>query len=528
MKHSRKNSVCDDAESIESRGIDEMSKVSNSKSDREKFGSRIGFILVSAGCAIGIGNVWKFPYLCGQYGGAAFILIYLVFLLLLGIPVMVCEFAVGRASRKSAAKCFEVLEGKGARFHWLKYISIVGSYMLMMYYTTVAGWMLYYCYLHIRGAFVGADNVTIKSDYASMLSHAPNMAFWTILVCLIGFVICYFGIQNGVERVTKVMMTCLLALMVVLAVHSVFLKGAEKGIAFYLVPDFQNMVEKGVGNVIFAAMSQAFFTLSIGIGAMLIFGSYLNKERSLTGEAVTITALDTFVALMAGFIIIPACFAYGIEPDAGPSLIFLTIPNLFSRMPGGRIWGALFFIFLSFAALTTVIAVFENIIAFAMDLFGWTRKKSVLISAALIILLSLPCVFGYNLWSSFQPLGEGTHILDLEDFIVSNNLLPLGSLAFVLFCTRKAGWGWDRFIQEADEGKGWEFPKKIRAYITYAVPAIIIVIYLKGYYDMFSPMGPAALIGWMCAAVLFLAFIFFCAFSSGKKAKNGKTGKTGK
>ncbi|MGN0434980.1 MAG: sodium-dependent transporter [Bilifractor sp.] len=503
---------------IESRGIDGMSNVS-SKSDREKFSSRIGFILVSAGCAIGIGNVWKFPYLCGQYGGAAFILIYLVFLLILGIPVMICEFSVGRASRKSAARCFETLEQKGSRFHWLKYISIIGSYMLMMYYTTVAGWMLYYCYLHVTGTFSGADSARIKSDYAAMLSNAPGMTFWTILVCLIGFVICYFGIQNGVERVTKVMMTCLMVLMVVLAVHSIFLKGAAKGIAFYLVPDFRNMAERGVGNVIFAAMSQAFFTLSIGIGAMLIFGSYLNKDRSLTGEAVTITALDTFVALMAGFIIIPACFAYGIEPDAGPSLIFLTIPNLFSQMPGGRIWGALFFVFLSFAALTTVIAVFENIIAFDMDLFGWTRKKSVIISAVLVVLLSLPCVFGYNIWSSFQPLGEGTHILDLEDFIVSNNLLPLGSLAFVLFCTRKSGWGWDHFIQEADAGEGRKFPRKLRTYITFIVPVIIIVIYLKGYYDMFSPMGTAVLTGWMCIAVLFLLFIFFCAFSRKKITK---------
>lgn len=478
---------------------------------REGFGSRLGFILVSAGCAIGIGNVWKFPYLCGQYGGAAFILIYLVFLLILGIPVMVMEFSIGRASKQSAATAFEVLEPKGTHWHHLKWISIIGCYMLMMYYTTVAGWMMFYCYKHIRGEFVGASKEYISSEFNSMLGSAPQMAFWTILVCVIGFIICYFGIQNGVERVSKVMMTSLLILMFILAIHSVFLKGAEAGIRFYLVPNFKDMAKKGIGNVVFAAMSQAFFTLSIGIGAMLIFGSYLEKDRSLTGEAITVTSLDTLVALMAGFIIIPACFAFGIKPDAGPSLIFLTIPNLFTKMPGGRFWGALFFVFLSFAALTTVIAVFENIIAFDMDLFGWTRKKSVLISAVLVILLSLPCVFGYNIFANFHPIGSKSQILDLEDFIVSNNLLPLGSLAFVLFCTSKNGWGWNNFIQEADTGKGMTFPKKLRGYMTWILPLIIVFIYLRGYYDMFSPLGTRALIAWMCVALLFLAFIFFCA-----------------
>lgn len=483
----------------------------NKAKKRESFGSRLGFILVSAGCAIGIGNVWKFPYLCGQYGGAAFILIYLVFLLILGIPVMVMEFSIGRAAKQSAATAFEVLEPKGTRWHFLKWISIVGCYMLMMYYTTVAGWMMFYCYRHIRGEFVGASRDYITSEFSEMLGNAPQMAFWTILVCIIGFIICYFGIQNGVERVSKVMMTSLLILMLILAVHSVFLKGAGAGIRFYLVPNFKDMAKKGIGNVVFAAMSQAFFTLSIGIGAMLIFGSYLSKDRSLTGEAVTVTALDTLVALMAGFIIIPACFAFGIQPDAGPSLIFLTIPNLFTKMPGGRIWGALFFVFLSFAALTTVIAVFENIIAFDMDLFGWSRKKSVLISAILVILLSMPCVLGYNVFANFHPLGPGSQILDLEDFIVSNNLLPLGSLAFVLFCTRKNGWGWDSFVKEADSGKGMNFPKKLRWYMTWVLPLIIVFIYLRGYYDMFSPLGTKVLIPWMCIAVLFLVFIFYCS-----------------
>lgn len=488
---------------------------------REKFGSRLGFILVSAGCAIGIGNVWKFPYLCGQYGGAAFILLYLIFLFILGIPVLVCEFSIGRASRRSAALSFDALEPQGTRWHRLKYISIVGCYMLMMYYTTVCGWMLNYCAKHISGEFTGKSADYITSDFTNMLSNSSEMVFWTVVSCAIGFIICFFGVQKGVERVSKYMMSSLLVLMIILAIHSVFLKGAGEGIRFYLIPNFTNMIDKGVGNVVFAAMSQAFFTLSIGIGAMLIFGSYLDKDRSLAGEATTVTILDTCVALMAGFIIIPACFAYGIEPDAGPSLIFLTIPNLFTQMPGGRIWGALFFCFLSFAALSTVVAVFENIIAFDMDLFKWSRRKSVVISAVLVIILSMPCVLGYNVWSSFEPLGAGSAVLDLEDFIVSNNLLPLGSLAFLLFCTKKNGWGWDNFIQEADAGHGMKFPKSLKSYMTYVLPVIIIIIYLKGYYDMFSPMGLKVLAFWMCIAFLFLGFIFFCTLNS-VKTNNSK------
>ena len=490
---------------------------------REKFSSRIGFILVSAGCAIGIGNVWKFPYLCGQYGGAAFILIYFVFLLIMGIPVMTAEFAIGRASGESAARAFEKLAPEGTRWHRLKWISIIGCYMLMMYYTTVCGWMVNYCAKHIRGEFNGLSSDEIGGRFTDMLSDTPGMLFWTILVCAIGFLICFFGIQNGVERVTKYMMAILLVLMVVLAVHSCFLEGADAGIRFYLVPNFAEMRRMGIGNVVFAAMSQAFFTLSIGIGAMLIFGSYIEKERSLAGEAVTITALDTFVALMAGFIIIPACFAYGIEPNAGPKLIFITIPNLFSSMPGGRIWGALFFVFLTFAALSTVVAVFENIIAFDMDGFGWSRKKSTAISAVLVTILSIPCVLGYNVLSGFQPLGAGKAVLDLEDFIVSNNLLPLGSLAFVLFCTRKNGWGWDAFIREADTGRGLRFPKNLRWYCSYILPLIIIVIYLKGYWDMFSPMGLVKTLLWFCFAIALLLFILFCTRS--KKSAENNPGK---
>lgn len=492
---------------------------------REGFGSRIGFILVSAGCAIGIGNVWKFPYLCGQYGGAAFILIYLIFLLLLGIPVMVCEFAIGRSGRKSAALSFESLEKPGTNWHHLKWISIVGCYMLMMYYTTVTGWMFNYCYRHIHGEFVGVGDKEVVRAFHGMLGNTtevfgltiPNMLNWTMIVCILGFVVCFFGIKNGVERVSKVMMTALIILMMILAVHSVFLKGAGEGMKFYLIPNFSKLAKLGWGNVIYNAMSQAFFTLSIGIGAMLIFGSYIDKKRSLTGEAITITALDTSVALMAGFIIIPACFAYGISPDAGPSLIFITIPNLFSKMPGGRFWGALFFVFLSFAALSTVIAVFENIISFFMDRYDWSRKKSVFFSSIGVILLSVPCVLGYSVWSGFQPLGEGSTVLDLEDFIVSQNLLPLGSLAFVLFCTRENGWGWNQFLEEANTGDGIQFPNFLKRYMTYALPVIITVIYVKGYYDMFKNMGTKTLVSWMIVAVALLVFIFIMSFSKGKE-----------
>ncbi len=478
---------------------------------REKFGSRLGFILVSAGCAIGIGNVWKFPYMCGEFGGAAFILIYLIFLLVLGIPVLTCEFAIGRGSGRSVAAGFERLEPQGTGWHITKWVGIIGSYLLMMFYTTVGGWMMYYCFRSIAGEFAGASTDTVTAGFSDMLGNAPVMAFWTTLICVIGFAVCQFGIQKGIERVSKLMMSALLVIMLVLAVHSVFLEGAGEGIHFYLVPDFAQMKEMGIGNVIFGAMSQAFFTLSIGIGAMMIFGSYIGKERSLAGEAISITALDTFVALMAGFIIIPSCFAFGIEPGAGPSLIFITIPNIFAQMPGGQIWSALFFLFLTFAAFTTIVAVFENIISFDIDIFGWSRNKSVLVSAVLIIVLSMPCVLGFNVLASFEPLGAGTNILDLEDFIVSNNLLPLGSLGYVLFCTRKNGWGWANFLEEANTGKGIRFPGWLEGYMSYVLPLIITVIYLKGYYDKFVGQGTAALTGWMIAAVLFLGFIIACA-----------------
>lgn len=484
--------------------------------EREKFGSRLGFILVSAGCAIGLGNVWKFPYMCGEYGGAAFIFIYLAFLVLLGIPVLVCEFAVGRGSKKSVAVSFEQLEPKGSHWHWLKGIGIAGCYLLMMFYTMVGGWMVYYCVRSFGGAFAGASPEEISGAFDRMLGNAGLMLFWTVFVCVLGFLVCLLGLKKGVERVSKVMMSALLVIMLVLAVHSFFMEGAQEGIRFYLIPDFGKMMENGIGNVVFGALSQSFFTLSIGIGAMLIFGSYLNRSRSLTGEALNITVLDTFVALMAGLIIIPACFSFGIEPGAGPSLVFITLPNIFSQMAAGRLWGGLFFLFLSFAALSTIIAVFENLIAFFMDLFGWSRKKSVLISASAVIVLSMPCVFGFNVLSGIQPLGPGSTIMDLEDFIVSNNLLPLGSLGYVLFCTKKNGWGWDAFLAEVNAGEGMAFPKGLRVYVSYFIPAIIIFIYLKGYYDMFSGGSTLRLAGWMLAAVLLLGFVLVCS-AGGKR-----------
>ena len=486
---------------------------------REKFGSRLGFILVSAGCAIGIGNVWKFPYMCGAYGGAAFILIYLIFLLIMGIPAMVCEFTIGRGSKRSVALAFDQIEPEGTSWHNMKYIGIFGCHLLMMFYTMVGGWMMYYCFKSLRGDFAGTSPEAITQAFSNMLVDYPTMIFWTVLICIIGFAVCIFGLQAGVEKVSKIMMTALLAVMVVLAIHSVFLEGAGAGIRFYLVPDFEKMVETGIGNVVFGAMSQAFFTLSLGIGAMMIFGSYLDHSRSVTGEAINITILDTFVALTAGFIIIPACFAYGIEPGAGPSLVFITLPNIFAQMPGGFLWSALFFLFLTFAALSTIIAVFENIIAFDMDLFGWTRKKSVLVSAVLVMILSMPAVLGFNVLSFLQPLGEGSTIMDLEDFIVSNNLLPLGSLGYLLFCTSRNGWGWDAFIKEANSGDGLKFPTGLKAYVAWGIPALIAFIYLKGYYDKFSGQGTVTLVCWMTAAIVFLGFICWCALKKHTRRK---------
>ncbi|MEE1313979.1 MAG: sodium-dependent transporter [Lachnospiraceae bacterium] len=475
--------------------------------EREKFGSRLGFILVSAGCAIGLGNVWKFPYICGENGGAAFIVIYLVFLAILGLPIMICEFAVGRGSRTSIAKSFDILQPKGQKWHHFKWYSIAGNYLLMMFYTMVSGWMFYYAYNMITGKLQGLSVEEVGGVFNQMLASPGTMTGWMIVSILLAFGVCALGLKNGVEKVSKVMMILLLLMMVVLAGNSILLENASAGVRFYLVPDFQRLFENGVGNVIFAAMTHAFFTLSVGMGCMSIFGSYLGKERRLTGEAISIVCVDTFVALVAGLIIIPACFAYGVQPDAGPSLLFITLPNVFNHMVGGRIWGTLFFIFMAFAAMSTVIAVFEAIIAANMELFNMERKKAVLINIFAIGLLSMPAVLGYNILSGIEPMGPGSTIMDLEDFLVSYNILPLGSLLFVIFCVKKNGWGFDNFIKECDTGEGIHFPQWIKGYMTYILPLIIIIVYLKGYYDMFVSRGPAVLTFWMIAALIMLALV---------------------
>lgn len=449
--------------------------------NREKFSSRLGFLLISAGCAIGLGNVWRFPFITGLYGGAAFVLIYLAFLVLLGLPILVMELSVGRASQKSSALSFDTLEPKGSKWHLHKYSSLAGNYLLMMFYTTVAGWMLIYCYKMISGELSNIDNEASAAAFGNMVSDPVMMTVAMVIITVSCFAICSAGLQNGVEKITKWMMLCLLIIMVVLVGNSLTLDGASEGLKFYLSPDFGKLKEAGLGNAIFDAMGQAFFTLSIGMGSIAIFGSYIDKKHSLTGEAVRIMCLDTFVALMAGFIIFPACFTFGVNPDSGPNLIYVTLPHVFSEIAGGRIWGSLFFIFLLFAALSTVIAVFENIIAWFMDLKHWSRKKAVLVNCVLILVLSLPCVLGFNVLNGIQPLGAGTNIMDLEDFIVSNNILPLGSLIYLVFCTSRYGWGWKNFRNEANTGHGLQFPNWTRVYVSYILPLIVLVIFVQGY-----------------------------------------------
>lgn len=454
--------------------------------NRERFSSRLGFILISAGCAVGLGNVWRFPYITGQYGGAAFVLVYLIFLVLLGLPIMVMEFAVGRASQKSAARSFHVLEPAGTKWHLQGYACMAGNYLLMMFYTTVGGWMAAYIFKTLTGEFKGLDSDGVAAVFNDMLARPGYMTFWMVLVVLLSFFICSLGLQKGVERITKVMMSCLFLILLILCIRSVTLPGASEGLRFYLIPDFTRFTENGVGNTIFAAMGQAFFTLSLGIGAMAIFGSYIGKDHTLTGETINICLLDTLVAFLAGLIIFPSCFAFGVDPGQGPGLVFITLPNIFNQMVGGRIFGVLFFVFMTFAAQSTIIAVFENIISFSMDLFGTSRKKTVLINGIAIILLSLPCVFGFNIWSDFQPMGAGSTIQDLEDFIVSNNLLPLGSMVYLLFCTSRYGWGWKNFLAEADTGKGVKFPAWARVYVSYILPLIVLFIFIMGYYQKFK------------------------------------------
>lgn len=447
---------------------------------REQLGSRLGFILLSAGCAIGIGNVWKFPYMVGQYGGGAFVLIYLFFLVILGIPVMTMEFAMGRAGQRSPARLYQQLEPKGSKWHLHGYVAMAGNYILMMFYTSVAGWMLDYFVRTAGGQFVGADTDSVAAQFSQMLGDPLRMTLFMGIIVVLGFLVCSFSLQKGLERITKWMMVALLVIMVVLAINSVCTAGGSQGLRFYLVPDLARMKKVGIGNVVAGAMNQAFFTLSLGIGAMAIFGSYIGKERALMGESARVAALDTLVALCSGLIIFPACFAYGVQPDSGPSLIFITLPNIFNHMPLGRVWGSLFFVFMSFAAFSTVLGVFENIVSCTMDLSGWSRKKACLFNGILMLLLSMPCVLGFNVLSKFQPLGPGTGVLDLEDFVVSNLLLPLGSLIFIFFCTSRYGWGWKNFTKEANTGKGLKVQRWMRGYMCYVLPVLVAVILVLG------------------------------------------------
>ena len=455
---------------------------------RETLASRLGFILLSAGCAIGLGNVWRFPFITGKYGGAAFVLVYLLFLVIFGLPIMVMEFAIGRASKQNIGLALKTLEPKGTKWHVYGPVAVAGNYVLMMFYTSVSGWLFYYVYAMLSGKLRGLDPDAVGAFFGGMLSSPGTMIFWMILAVLLGMGICAIGLRKGVERITKIMMMLLFVIMLLLVIKAISLPGASKGLAFYLLPDFSRFVEAGFWDAVYAAMGQAFFTLSLGIGSMAIFGSYINKDRSLTGESIHIIALDTSVALLSGLIIFPASFAYNINPGAGPSLIFITLPNIFNAMTAGGIWGALFFIFLSFAALSTLVSVFENIISYWIDVKGWSRRKAVAVNIVALIALSLPCVLGFNKWSVFQPFGPETGILDLEDFIVSSTLLPLGSLIFLFFCCSKRGWGWKNFKAEADTGKGIKFPAWARVYVTYIVPVIVLIVFFMGYWNIFSPL----------------------------------------
>lgn len=447
---------------------------------RESFKSRLGFILVSAGCAIGIGNVWRFPYVVGANGGGLFVLLYLIFLIIMGLPVLTMELAVGRASRKSAVLGYQVLEKPNSKWHLHGWAAIFGCYMLMMYYTTVSGWMISYFYKFLSGQFSSEmDTQAAGAVFETLLADPKEMTFWMILTVILGFFVCSRGLQNGLEKISKVMMCALLGLIVILALHSFTLSGALEGIQFYLIPNFETVRETGIGTVVSAAMNQAFFTLSLGVGAMEIFGSYMSKDHTLIGEGVRICALDTFVAIMAGLIIFPACFSYGVEVGAGPSLIFITLPNVFINMEGGRIWGTLFFLFMTFASFSTIIAVFENIMSFCMDMFEWSRKKAAVVNCIIILIASMPCVLGYNVWSDVHFLG-GRDILDSEDFIVSNVLLPVGSLIYLLFCVTKWGWGFEKYIEETNTGSGLKMPKWLKPYFQFSLPILILILLIQG------------------------------------------------
>ena len=448
--------------------------------ERESFKSRLGFILVSAGCAIGIGNVWRFPYVAGENGGGLFVLLYLVFLVLMGIPVLTMELAVGRASRKSAVLGYKKLEKPKSKWHIHGWFCMLGCYLLMMYYTTVSGWMTSYFYKFATGTFEsGMTSEQVSGVFSQLQSNPIEMVIWMAIITILGFLVCSRGIQKGIEKVSKVMMIALLVLILALAVNSILLSGASEGLKFYLVPDFEKVSEIGIGNIVSAAMNQSFFTLSLGIAAMEIFGSYMSKDNTLPGESVKICALDTFVAIMAGLIIFPACFSYGVEPDQGPALIFITLPNVFVNMAGGRIWGTLFFLFMTFACFSTIIAVFENIISFCIDMFKISRTKSVIINAVIILIASLPCVFGFNIWSGFELFGQ--NVLGMEDFLVSNILLPVGSLIYLLFCVTKFGWGFDNYLAECNTGKGMKFAGFLKPYFQFVLPILVLIVLVQGF-----------------------------------------------
>ena len=447
---------------------------------RENFQSRLGFLLVSAGCAIGIGNVWRFPYVAGQNGGGIFVLLYLVFLLMMGVPVLTMELAVGRASRKSAVLAYKALEKPGNKWHIHGWFCMIGCYVLMMYYTTVSGWMLSYFFKFATGKFTsGMDKESVGNVFQSLLSSPKEMGLWMVVTVVLGFLVCSQGLQKGVEKISKYMMSALLLLIVILAVHCMLLPGAGEGIKFYLIPDVAQVAKVGIWNVIAAAMNQAFFTLSLGIAAMEIFGSYMDRKHTLTGEAVRIGALDTFVALMSGLIIFPACFSFGVQPDAGPSLIFVTLPNIFVNMAGERIWGSLFFLFMTFASFSTVMAVFENLISFSLDMYKVDRKKAVLINGVIVLIASIPCVLGYNIWSDLHLIG-GRDVLDSEDFLVSNLLLPIGSLIYLLFCVTRFGWGFDNYYKECNAGEGLKLPRILKPYLQFVLPVLILIIIILG------------------------------------------------
>ncbi len=465
----------------------DITSENKSQPSRESFKSRLGFLLVAAGCAIGIGNVWRFPFMVGKNGGAIFVLFYAIFLLILGIPILTMELAVGRASKKSSVRAFESLEPKGSKWHWHGWACMAGCSILMMYYTTVSGWMTGFFCKYLCGTFEGKTGEATGQVFSSMINSPIELASLMALIVIGGTVVCSFKINSGLERVSKFMMGSLFILILILAGNSCLLPNASKGLDFYLMPNIETAKSIGWTTIISEAMNQAFFTLSVGIGSMEIFGSYMSKRHTLASESLRISLLDTFVAFSAGLIIFPACFSYGVKPDAGPALLFNALPQVFAHMPGGRLWGTLLFLFMAFASFTTVIAVFENIIASFMDHFGWSRIKASLINGAIILAGSMPCVLGFNVLKDYNPL-PGMNILDAEDFIVSTFLLPFGACVFLFFCVTRWGWGFKNYLTEANTGEGFKIPSWARYYFRFLLPLVILFILFNGLYVAVSDM----------------------------------------